>query len=291
MKNRIDLHIHSDHSDGCFSPEKILATAKSRKLRAISITDHDNITGVRQAIQLAPAYGIEVIAGIELSVMHKGKDLHFLGYFIDTDHPDILSYVSFLREERLKRAKKIIEKLVRLGVRICLEEVMRKAGAASIGRVHIADILVEKGYAGHVYQAFDRYIGDYAPAAVPKAKIAPEDAMRMISNSGGLSFIAHPGVDIVPADLSEMAKSGLNGIETIHPRHSSAQQKYYSILASGLVLLESGGSDCHGDRIGNAMIGRLNVPYSFVEAMKAYLEYDYPSLPHPIEEIYEPGRD
>ena len=277
MFSKVDLHIHSNHSDGRFSPEKIVSIAAVRRLRTISITDHDNVFGASAALKIGKKIGIEVIPGIELSVKKDDRDLHLLGYYIDIDYPQILSYIEFFREERLKRAQKIIEKLDRLHVHVGLEEVMSRANGAPICRVHIADVIIKKGYARNIHEVFQTYIGDTAPASVPKFKIYPEEAIQLIADAGGLSFIAHPGSDISPVGILELNDVGLNGIETIHSRHNQSQQLYYHKLAAHYNLLESGGSDCHGDDMHESLIGKLHVPEEFVNKIKAYREYIQPT--------------
>lgn len=292
MFSKVDLHIHSNHSDGRFSPQKIVSIAAVRRLRTISITDHDNFSGVKKALRLCKAYDVEVIPGIELSVQKDDRDIHLLGYYIDIENTRFSSYLAFFREERSKRAERIIEKLAKLRVYIGFDDVLQRANGAPIGRVHIADVIVKKGYVTNIQEAFQYYIGDTAPASVSKVKISPEEGIQLIANAGGLSFIAHPGLDITPAEIVELREAGLNGIETIHPRHSQSQQVYYHKLAEKYNLLESGGSDCHGDRFGESMIGKLNVPYEFVSKMKAFREH-ITSPARPASEsysVYEIGK-
>jgi len=149
--------------------------------------------------------------------------------------------------------------------------ILKKAGHGSIGRPHIADAMVEEGRV-HTYQeAFNKYIGDGGPCCVPKYKISPADAIALINKAGGICVIAHPGSDVTDEMLMELIKVGLNGIETIHPRHTQQQVDHYREIIQKHQLLETGGSDCHGDRKTHVMIGQFNVPYSIVEKMKARL--------------------
>ena len=272
---RVDLHIHSNRSDGVFSYMEIIDIAAQQEVKAISITDHDDIRGLEEAEQYCRTKNIEFISGIEISARSKNIDLHLLGYHFDYHNPNLIDYVNYFQEERVKRAHKIIALLKNFGINLSFDFIRQKAGPGSIGRPHIADAMVEEGYVYNYYDAFNRFIGDGCPCAVPKYKISPTEAISLINKAGGVCVIAHPGSDVSDEDLLELIKCGLNGIETIHPRHNQEQINRYREFVQKYGLIETGGSDCHGKRFSEILIGKLDVPYSIVDKMKQWMiEHD-----------------
>jgi predicted metal-dependent phosphoesterase TrpH len=268
---KVDLHIHSNRSDGSFTCQKIIDYACKLGLNAISITDHDDINGLEFSEQYSQQKGIEFITGVEISARSRPYDLHLLGYFFDYRDKQLNNYIEFFQSERLKRARKIVELLKNFGINLSLDLILKKAGHGSIGRPHIADAMVEEGCVYTYQEAFNKYIGDGCPCCVPKYKISPAEAISLINNAGGICVIAHPGSDVNDEGLMELIKVGLEGIETIHPRHTQQQVDHYREIIQKHGLLETGGSDCHGNRKSHVMIGQFNVPYSIVEKMKVWL--------------------
>lgn len=269
--SKVDLHIHSNRSDGSFTYKEIIDYAIKQGLTAISITDHDDISELGLAEKYCQQKGIEFITGIEISARAKSYDLHLLGYFFDYTNKYLIEYVDFFQNERFKRAKKIVKLLKNYGIKLSFDLIQKKAGQGSIGRPHIADAMVEEGCVYNYYEAFNKYIGDGCPCCVPKYKISPAEAIALINRAGGICVIAHPGTDVTDAGLMELIKTGLEGIETIHPRHTQEQVDHYREIIQKHGLLETGGSDCHGNRKSHVMIGQYNIPYSIVEKMKAWL--------------------
>ncbi len=268
---KVDLHIHSNRSDGALSSREIIDYARKIGLKAISITDHDDIAGLEEALQYSLSQGIEFIPGVELSARTHPFDLHLLGYFIDPRNEQLNQYIAFFQQERMKRAKKILELLKKFGIHLSLDLILKKSGQGSIGRPHIAEAMVEDGYVHSYQEAFNKYIGDGCPCCVPKFKITPAEAISLINQAGGLCIIAHPGMDITDDGLMDLIKLGLQGIETIHPRHTKQQVDHYREIIQKHQLLETGGSDCHGENKSPVMIGQFNIPYLFVEKMKEKL--------------------
>jgi len=272
MRPQIDLHIHSNHSDGVLSPEQIVDLAANRNLWAISITDHDNISAVEIAQQYSQELGIYVIPGVEFSAHQDAyDDIHFLGYFFNPRNNQLREYIARLHFERLKRAKRILAILRQIGVSIRLEEVQRKAVNGPIGRPHIADLLIEKGFARNYWEAFYHYIGDKAIAFVPKYQLTPVKIINLIHAAGGLAVLAHPRFEIIEQYLPFWVENGLDGIEVIHPRFSHLQIECLKEIADRFKLLKTGGSDCHGKDNG-ARLGNYLVPYRYFEQMKAALK-------------------
>ena len=263
-----DLHVHTNASDGLYTPNQLVKLAATKKLRAISITDHDAVRSINPAIKEAKSYNLEIIPGIELSTIDNQLDVHILGYFIDINNEKIKHYIRLFQEERVRRAKKIVDKLYNLGMKLNIDFIMQKAGPGSIGRPHIADALMEEGYVLSYDEAFYKYLGNSKPAYVPKYKISPLEAIQLIHHAEGLSFIAHPGLEIATDKLVDYIKQGLDGIEILHPKHSQLKVNELYQFAIRHELLVSGGSDCHGNRKGQEMLGLFNVPYQFVEDIK-----------------------
>ncbi|UCE05124.1 MAG: PHP domain-containing protein [bacterium] len=268
---KVDLHIHSDRSDGSFTCKEIIDYACKLGLKAISITDHDDISSMEFSEKYCQQKGIEFITGVEISARSKPSDLHLLGYFFDYHNKHLNEYIDFFQNERLKRARKIVKLLKNYGIKLTFDLILKKARHGSIGRPHIADAMVEEGCVYTYQEAFNKYIGDRCPCFVPKYKISPAEAIALINNAGGICVIAHPGTDVTDEGLMDLIKVGLEGIETIHPRHTQQQVDHYREIIQKHGLLETGGSDCHGDRKSYVMIGQFNIPYSIVEKMKAWL--------------------
>lgn len=268
---KVDLHIHSNRSDGSFTHKEIIDYSWKLGLKAISITDHDDISGLEFSEKYCQQKGIECIAGVEISARSKPSDIHLLGYFFDYRNKQMNEYIDFFQNERLKRAKKIVKLLKNHGIKLHFDLIQKNAGPGSIGRPHIADAMVEEGYVYNYQEAFNKYIGDGCPCFIPKYKISPAEAIALINQAGGICVIAHPGSDVTDEGLMDLIKAGLDGIETIHPRHTQEQVDHYRKIIQQHRLLETGGSDCHGDRKTYVTIGQFNVPYSVVEKMKKFL--------------------
>lgn len=271
MNGKVDLHIHTSNSDGFYSPKEIIEKAKNAKLDIISITDHDNLSGIQEASSLGADAGIEVIPGLEISSDIRDREVHILGYFIDLNSEELERYLSFFREERIKRAVRIVRKLNSLGLPLSFEEVLIHAKHSAIGRPHIAQKMLEKGLVSNYFEAFNKYIGNGCPAYEKKVHISPQSAFKIISDAGGLSFIAHPAN--MPEDiLKELIDSGVDGIEVIHPSHGMQQEKFYRGIVNEYFLLESGGSDFHGGkRDDEKNFGKYTVQSSSVDAMRKRL--------------------
>jgi len=267
-KGRADLHIHSDQSDGAFNYREIIDYSVKIGLKAISITDHDDISALGIAQRYSRDWGLEFIPGIEISARQKNLDVHMLGYFIDFQNAFLKEYVEFFQNERLKRAEKIVRQLNKAGIPLAIETIKGVAPKGAIGRPHIAEALVKQGLVNNYQEAFNKYIGNGRPFALPKYKISPEVAISLINHAGGMCVLAHPGNDITDELLHNLIKSGLEGIETIHPRHTQAHVDHYREIVRKNGLIETGGSDCHGKNKSETLIGKMAVPYAFVEAMK-----------------------
>lgn len=268
-----DLHIHSTMSDGLLSPEDIVNWGVKKGLTAISITDHDSISGIECAADYSKDKNIEVVPGIEMSTEYNNVEVHMLGYFIDYKSSLLCGMLEKLKMSRVERAKLMIKKLNDLGINITIDYIHEIArNAQSVGRPHIARALIKLGYCSSIEEAFDKYIGYNKPAYVERYKLSPFEALEIILNSGGAASIAHPGL-IINIDRLLLIKKlkgwGLSGIEVYHTKHTNEDVVYFSSIAEKLNLIPTGGSDCHGLMENSGpILGSVTVPYESVKKLK-----------------------
>jgi len=258
-----DLHSHTIFSDGMHTPEELFIKAKNIGIKALSITDHDTVEGNYSAQKLSEKYNIDFITGIELSCFDSQNEYHILGYCIDIDNEDLHKHLAAFKQSRIERAEIMTKMLNEMGVKINFNDVIDKAGEAPITRPHIAQVIVESGYVSTTKDAFNLYIGDGGPAYAVKAIFQVEKAIKLINNAGGVAVIAHPGYFINQQKLFEFIEAGLDGIEVYHPLHNEKLRKEYHSIANQYWLLETGGSDYHGNRPNETVLfGREGVPIS-----------------------------
>ncbi len=271
IAEKTDLHMHTFHSDGYYSPEKLIEKAKNQGIKILSITDHDSVNGFSEATQYAEKFGIEVIPGVEISTDIRDTEVHILGYFVDPNNKDLEHYLNFFREERHKRAIRMVNKLNILGLDITIDDVLVFAKDSALGRPHIAQALLAKGQVKSFFEAFYKYIGNHAPAYERKVHLSPQSAFKIINDAGGLSFIAHPG-NMPEILIKELIDAGVDGIEVIHPSHSPEQVKFYRGIVIEYFLLESGGSDFHGGkREDDENLGKYYTSPKVVDTMRTRL--------------------
>jgi predicted metal-dependent phosphoesterase TrpH len=268
---KTDLHMHTYYSDGFHSPEKLIDRANKQSIKILGITDHDSVNGISEAIECAEKFGIEVIPGVEISTDIRDTEVHILGYFVDPNNTDLEHYLHFFREERYKRAITMDKKLNIHGLDISLEDVLVFAKNSAIGRPHIAQALLAKGQVKSFFEAFYKFIGNHAPAYERKVHLSPQSAFKIISDAGGLSFIAHPG-NMPEILIKELIDAGVDGIEVIHPSHSPEQVRFYKGIVNEYFLLESGGSDFHGGkREDDENLGKYYTSPKVVDTMRTRL--------------------
>lgn len=274
LSKRVDLHVHTSESDSSVSPRGVVKLAKEAGLSAIAITDHDTILGFEEAADAGMEFGVEVIPGIEFSTRYNGM-VHILGYCIDTTNAELLQALDDIIKDRDTRNKKIVDQMRADGIDISYDEMMDRFGLV-IGRPHFAQILVENGMAESVKDAFNRLVGKNMRYWAPRTTVPIERCIELILNAGGVPFIAHPfeyGYDkeklvtLVHHCLSHGAK----GIEVRHPSHTKQQMEHLErlISESPYDVLMSGGSDFHGDVKPNNLLGIPEVPYEWLEKIKA----------------------
>lgn len=276
MSGFIDLHTHTTASDGSMTPEELVRHAKNRGLSAVAITDHDTVGGIAAGLAEGEAAGIEVIAGVEISVAFK-PEMHMLGYFSQAAYTNIKDTLDTLRKNREERNPKIIKKLNGLGFDISLEEVKKEALGDVVGRPHIAKVMVGKGYADSLEEVFDKYLASGRPAYFKKDKLTPREGIEEILKAGGVPVLAHPiflGLDSVGLDhlLYELKDAGLKGMEVHYVENTEEDTRLLLELAQGHELLITGGSDFHGGFKENIEIGagrgNLKIPYVLLEELK-----------------------
>jgi predicted metal-dependent phosphoesterase TrpH len=271
VKNKVDLHSHTNCSDGFHSPEELVFKAKDVGIDILSITDHDSVNAISEAQAIGKKLGIEIIPGVEISSDLRGAEVHILGYFIDIENKELEHYLEFFREERVLRASRIIKKLNNLGVALTMDDVLEKARNSAVGRPHIAQALVEKEFVGSYFEAFNKYIKNGGPAFERKVHLSPQSAFKIISDAGGLSFIAHPA-HMSQNLIKELIEAGADGIEVIHPSHTKELSRFYRGIVNEYFLLESGGSDFHGGkREDDSKFGNYYTTAAVVEAMRTRL--------------------
>ncbi|MBW1643232.1 MAG: PHP domain-containing protein [Deltaproteobacteria bacterium] len=253
----IDLHIHSNASDGTFSPEQILDQALDSNLAAIAITDHDTINGSKEALRIGPPPEVEFLTGVEISANPPvsfpcSGSFHILGYAIDLEHPALNQMLEELQQARKNRNPRILQTLNELGFPMTMDEVESEMGDGQMGRPHIAKVMIKKGYAKSINEVFDKYLGKDKPAYVDKYRMESDQAIELISNAGGIPVLAHPGLIEPTTDLpfenliKTLTSTGLKGIEVYYPEHSPESVAEYSALADRHGLLMTGGTDFHG---------------------------------------------
>ncbi len=271
MPAYIDLHLHSTFSDGTDSPESLLRLAKDLGLKAISITDHDNIGGYAVAESALNDADVELVTGVELSCGEAGEDIHMLGYLFNPGSQLLSETLVELRRRRNQRGAEMLNKLKKIGINVPEELVIEIAGESAIARPHVADALVRTGAVRNYNEAFDRLIGNNGPGYVPKENIKPPNAIKLIHDAGGLAFLAHPALSNTIRYLEEFVGYGLDGIEVYHSRHNEGLVRRFKRLAQKYNLLISGGSDYHGRDGRYGMIGSQKVPVRLLDEMKERL--------------------
>lgn len=248
----IDLHIHSNFSDGSCTPEELVDLCVAAGVSAAALTDHDTAAGVPRFLAAAEARGIRAVSGLELSVEVPGLTVHILAYGVDVDDADLSAALEKVRDGRRRRNASILARLSKLGCYVSPGEVAAQAGDGEVvGRLNIAQALVRKGYARSTEDAFNRLLGKGKPAYEERFRLEPAEAIRLVRGAGGLPVLAHPsqcgmGVKQLHDFVEGLASEGLAGIEVFYPGHSDGQREQYLELARKFGLLATGGTDFHG---------------------------------------------
>jgi len=275
--SRIDLHLHTTHSDGSLSPTEVIQLAHKANVTALAITDHDIVTAIPEAMAAGIDLGIEIVPGVEISSSMGSSELHILGYCINWQDSELNRRLASLRESRHTRNPQIIERLRSLGLDVTYEEVRTLAGTESVGRPHIARLLMDKRYVTSAKDAFDRYLAEGRPAYVARELPQPADAIAWIRAAGGVAVLAHPTWAKVAGEglitlLTTLKDEGLGGIEVHYSTHTKKQTTEYLDLAKRLNVLVTGGSDFHGITKPDIEVGTgrgdLKVPEKLLDPLK-----------------------
>ena len=274
----VDLHVHSTASDGSLSPLKIIERAKEIGLRAVAITDHDTIEGSAEALGYPPLPSLEILSGIEISAHVPSGTMHILGYLLRLDDSSLRQTLKRVQEARANRNIKIVERLQELGVPIQYHELTAVSGGGQIGRPHIAQVLVHKGAARSVDEAFKRFLRKGGAAYVSRYRLLPGEAIQMILQAGGVPVLSHPFTLDVKDEgdledlLVDLKGAGLKGMEVYYPEHGPERTTQYERLARRHGLVMTGGTDFHGEAKPRVQMGigrgDLRIPYQLVEKLK-----------------------
>lgn len=264
-----DLHVHSTASDGALTPAQLVAHAERLGVPTIALTDHDTVDGIASALEAAVGSTVAVIPGVELSAGIGDRGVHILGYYVDHTNAALLAKLVELRAIRLARAERILSALKAGGIEIGLADVLDAADGGAVGRAHIAQQLVDAGYAESVPQAFRTLLGSSAPYYVPKPVSSPIEVVGWIHAAGGVAVLAHPRLSEADEFLPVLVDAGIVGIEAYHGSHDAETRAHYEELASRLGLIVTGGSDFHGDQHEGGELGSANVPANAAAALAA----------------------
>jgi 3',5'-nucleoside bisphosphate phosphatase len=263
-----DLHVHTTHSDGCCSPAEVVRAAANVGLDALAITDHDTLTAIAVARPEALRLGVELIAGVELTAVREGREIHILGHFVRDDDPDLSAACLALREARGRRIVAMVERLAALGLSVDLETLRQTFPRATLGRKHLADWLVRTGQVPGRIEAFTRYLGDDGPAHVDKPRVPWVEAIALIRGAGGVAGLAHPPYDLRSSSLRQLAEAGLGSIEVDGPGINSRLGLRWRAWAREMDLVPIAGTDFHsGDRPGR-WVGAVTTPEADLDRLR-----------------------
>ncbi|RLE07168.1 phosphatase [Candidatus Aerophobetes bacterium] len=264
----IDLHIHTIYSDGTYTPEEVVCKAKELGLVAISITDHDSVSGLEEAISAGKKLGVEVVPGVEMSTDIGEDEIHILGYYLNWKNDGFLAKLKEFQAARVERNQKLVKKLESLGMRIDYDELKGLAPQGVISRLHIARLMVKKGYVSSIGAAFEEWLNPGRPAYVEKMKVSPFEVIKLILKVGGVPVLAHPYLSKRDDLIPDLVEAGLRGIEVYHSAHSPQVSEHYLKIAQRYHLLVTGGSDCHGEAKDEVLMGKVKVPASLLAELK-----------------------
>jgi predicted metal-dependent phosphoesterase TrpH len=268
----IDFHLHTTASDGLLSPRELVERAAAAGLTTIAVTDHDTVGGLAEAREAGQDLGVRVVAGIEITAVENGQDLHVLGYFLDPESVSLGTFLHTQRADRVRRVRDIAARLGALGYRLDVEPLVAAAarGGRSIGRPAIADALVAAGHCTDRNDAFARPLGRDGPAFIPRSGIPAAGVIETIHAARGIASLAHPGISATDQMIEQLVPTGLDALEVWHSDHSPEQQEHYGRLADRLGLARSGGSDYHGDGVHReCRLGAVRLPATELARLEA----------------------
>lgn len=263
-----DLHLHTNFSDGTFTPEELVQHAQKGGLACIAVTDHDSVEACARAAAACAAVNIEFVTGTELTAEHNDTELHVLGYFLDSQNKKLLEEIAKFQAVRQSRIYEMVARINGLGMPLQAESVFALANCKSPGRPHVARAMVKAGLVRNMDEAFELFLKRGRAAWVPKSKVSALEAIELVHQAGGLAVMAHPGLNRTDDVIPDLVAAGMDGIECFHTKHSMAMSEHYLEIADEYKLLVTGGSDCHGFSKGRPLIGTVKLPYDQVQKMK-----------------------
>jgi len=269
----MDLHLHTNASDGRCSPGELVARASGASLSVISVVDHDTFAAQSEVAAIAGAAGLRVIPGIEITAVWRGIDVHILGYYLDPAGADLARFLRRQREDRVRRVRVILDRLRALGLVVDFEEILVPVSNRpphAIGRPQVARALVRAGYVADTREAFDRYLAEGQPGFVPRSGLTPAGVVRLVVEAGGIASLAHPGLLDRDKLIPGLVAAGMQAIEVYHPDHSPGTVAHYLGVAQRCRLAVTGGSDYHADEThGASLLGRVTLPPADFECLEA----------------------
>lgn len=263
-----DLHLHTNFSDGTYTPEQLAGHARRCGFKAVALTDHDTMEGCERMAAACLTNGVEFVPATELTAEHNGHELHMLGFFLDAQNPKLVTDLGKFQHVRQQRIHEMVARLNELNIPLPVEAVFALANCRSPGRPHVARALIQAGLCATLDEAFERFLRKGRPAWVPKFKISASEAIALIHQAGGLAAMAHPGLNHNDELIPILVEAGMDGLECFHTRHSTTATQRYLEIADRHHLLVTGGSDCHGMNKGKPLIGTIKIPYDCVLRMK-----------------------
>ncbi len=266
--SKIDLHIHTVYSDGTYTPQEVVYKAKKLGLIAISITDHDSVSGLDEALKAGREWGVEVVPGVEIGADVGEDEFHILGYYLDWEKKEFLSQLKIFQQDRIKRNDKLFKKLNDLGIKVNHREAASLAPRGVVSRLHIARLMVMKGYVSSIGEVFENWLNSGKPAYIERMKVPPFEVIQLILKAKGIPVLAHPYLSKRDDLIPDLIKAGLKGLEVYHSSHNAATIQHYLKLAKFYNLVVTGGSDCHGDAKDEVLMGKVNVPEQVLDNLK-----------------------
>lgn len=266
----IDLHTHTTASDGTLSPGNLIKTAVKCGVRLMSVTDHDTLSGLPEALEVSKDFALDLIPGIEISIDLAEDHVHVLGLFIDINNKALQTKLITLKKERTDRTVKMLEKLGEFGMNPGIEKVLEQAGGDSIGRLHIARAMAQKGFVKETQEAFDNYLKAGCPCYVPRAKINLKEAVQLILDANGIPVLAHPGlIENFSTLFPVILEAGIMGMEVFYSKHNPSQTDFFYKTALSNNLIITAGSDFHSpDKDGGIKLGMSGIPESVQNNLK-----------------------
>jgi hypothetical protein len=264
---RVDLHLHTVFSDGTYTPVEIVDLARRSGLSCIAVTDHDTLAGIAPT-QQAAGTALEIVTGVEITAEWHGREFHLLGFFFDPAHRALNAALDHLRCERVGRFHEMVRRLAALGVPVKDEDIAGLKVDTTLGRRHLAEMLVAAKKAGSVREAFQRWLHDDGRAAVPKTRLPVADAIALVRSASGIAAWAHPNYHCTKDALLELKRLGLGAVEAEYPSFRAARTNELRRLAQELGLAITGGSDCHGPGLPHRAVGACSISHDELQRLR-----------------------